>query len=141
MLSRLLRPLSGQDEPWGMTGLKAAERTSDFSTEVWKSEMAQSERLFPVLCFYIQQLIRADRTEQWARWVALRNLQILLACLGGEEYCHKQQVCTNESNIFQLRPFIFQSEAVEDARCHCQQQTLIKLHRSCGKQNSKDLLR
>lgn len=34
MLSRLLRPLSVQDELWGITGLKAVERTSDFSMEV-----------------------------------------------------------------------------------------------------------
>lgn len=34
MLSRLLRPLWVQDELWGITGLKAVERTSDFSMEV-----------------------------------------------------------------------------------------------------------
>lgn len=33
-LSRLLRPLSAEDELWEITGLKAAERTSDFSVEV-----------------------------------------------------------------------------------------------------------
>lgn len=34
MLSRLLRPLSAEDEPWEIAGLKAVERTSDFSMEV-----------------------------------------------------------------------------------------------------------
>lgn len=144
--SRLLWPVSVEDlSLGGITGLNAAERTTDFSAELWKSEMTHSQgcpSLF--FCFYIQWLIVADsiikkKRKEKKRAGPLVLLWWIQRCKGGshtitmtgfhsETYCHVLEEKWKWKGwiFFQSCLFILEIEPVKRAGELCYKLAVIK---------------